>query len=245
MNYYYITGTSSGIGKEIATRLLKHPTNKIIGISRKTTITHVNYKHVQLDLSNLDSVAGFKFFEHAEAHRICLINNAGTLGEVIKTGKLSTQTIIKSYNVNLVAPSILCNAFINFYNSSTAEKIILNVSSGAGKHPLDGWSVYCASKAALDMFTRVVDEEQKLTGANAANKNGPFKIMSVAPGKVDTPMQAEIRKSAKEDFSQVQYFIDAKMQNQLLSPEAVAQKYVELLENTSKAKEAVFSLKNV
>jgi len=101
---------------------------------------------------------------------------------------------------------------------------------------------YCASKAAIDMFSRVVDEELKMDASGKAQR---FKIFSVAPGKVDTAMQAEIRKSAKEDFSKVQDFIDFKNGDQLLSPEVVADKYIKLLYNSDKVQGSVFSLREL
>jgi len=242
MNYYYITGTASGIGKELALQLLQNPLNKVIGISRNNSIIHSNFEFHQVDLSDVDAVCNFKFKAHPDAEKICLINNAGMLGEVKHVGKLNATTIAQNYLVNLVAPSVLTNSFIHFYNSSPAEKIILNVSSGAGKAPVDGWAAYCASKAAVDMFSRVVDEEQKI---DATGKEQNFKIFSVAPGKVDTAMQAEIRKASKKDFSNVQNFIDFKNQDQLISPQAVAEKYIQLLENADKIKGNVFSLREL
>jgi benzil reductase ((S)-benzoin forming) len=242
MNYYYITGTASGIGKELTIQLLQNPLNKVIGISRNNNVSHPNFEFHRLDLSDIDAVCNFKFKAHTNAGKIGLINNAGMLGEVKHVGKLNAKAIAQNYQVNLVAPSILINSFINFYNSLPAEKIILNVSSGAGKTPVDGWSAYCASKAAVDMFSSVVDEEQKI---DAAGKEQNFKIFSVAPGKVDTAMQAEIRKASKEDFSNVQNFIDFKNQDQLISPQAVAEKYIQLLENTHKIKGPVFSLREL
>jgi len=242
MNYYYITGTASGIGKELALQLLQNPSNKVIGISRNNRISHSNFTFYQLDLLDVEAVCNFKFQTHSTAEKISLINNAGMLGEVKHVGKLNAKAIAQNYYVNLVAPSILINTFINCYGSSSAQKVILNVSSGAGKSPVDGWSAYCASKAAIDMLSRVVDEEQKM---DASDKEQNFKIFSVAPGKVDTAMQVEIRKSSKEDFSKVKDFIDFKNQDQLISPQAVAEKYIQLLENADKIKGTVFSLREL
>jgi len=242
MNYYYITGTASGIGQELALQLLQNPSNKVNGISRNNNITHSNFTFYQLDLSDINVVCNFKFQAHSDADKICLVNNAGTLGEVKHIGKLNSKAIAENYQVNLVAPSILINAFMRFYNLSSAEKVILNVSSGAGKSPIDGWAAYCASKAAIDMYSRVAAEEQKM---DISEKRQAVKIFSVAPGKVDTAMQVAIRVADKNDFSKVQDFVRFKKDNQLLSPQVVAEKYIKLLENADETDGTVFSLKDI
>ncbi len=245
MNYYYITGTSRGIGKAFAEYLLENPSNNVIGISRQHSIEHPNYRHVYLDLTDLNSIPDFKFELHSNAKKIYLINNAGTLGFIKPVGKLDASIIIKNYTLNLIAPSILTNAFIDCYDTTDAEKVILNISSGAGKNPYDGWAVYCASKAGIDMFSRVIDEEQKIRAMHPeSNIHSGFKIFSIAPGIVNTKMQEEIRNSSKEDFSRLENFKDYKVNNQLLEPAIVSRKYFSILENVTEIKDVLSSLKD-
>jgi benzil reductase ((S)-benzoin forming) len=52
------------------------------------------------------------------------------------------------------------NNFIKKYQTYTNKRTILNVSSGAGRHAIDAWSVYCASKSALDMISETINTEQ-------------------------------------------------------------------------------------
>jgi len=70
---------------------------------------------------------------HSNPQKIYLINNAGALGFIKPIGKLTAASIISSYTLNLIAPSVLANAFIECYNTTDAEKVILTISSGAGK----------------------------------------------------------------------------------------------------------------
>lgn len=239
MNYYYITGTSRGIGKALATVLLEESSNKVIGISRQCTIDHPNYQHLSLDLSDTNVLASFKFGKHSDAEKIVLINNAGTLASVKSVGNQDASVIIQGYTLNLIAPSVLTNLFINCYESETVEKIILNISSGAGKNPIDGWSVYCATKAGLDMYSLVVDAEQSLKGSSKK-----IKIFSIAPGVVDTAMQDEIRTAEKSDFSKVDNFICLKENNQLSSTVEVAKKYLKLLNSTGNINGVLDSLRD-
>ena len=245
MNYYYITGTSRGIGKAFAEYLLENPSNHVIGISRQRAINHPNYRHYNLDLTDVNLIADFKFELHTNAKKIYLINNAGSLGFIKPVGKLEADIIIKNYTLNLIAPSVLTNSFINCYDTTDAEKVIVNISSGAGKTPVDGWAVYCASKAGVDMFSRVVDEEQKIRARHPQlSIHKGFKIFSIAPGVVNTDMQDEIRSATKDDFSNLEKFIDYKANNQLLDPSVVSRKYFNILNNVTEIKGVLSSLKD-
>ena len=244
MNYYFITGTSSGIGKALAELLLEDATNKVVGISRKCTIKNENYKHFFVDLSDTKSILAFEFeIENIQApDKIVLINNAGTVGIVNHVGSMDSNDIVKSYTLNLIAPSVLINKFINTFQFQKNNKIILNVSSGAGKKPVDGWSVYCSTKSGLDMFSEVVNCEQKI---NSFEDILNFKIYSIAPGVVDTAMQQEIRKLKKESFSKIENFISLKANNQLLNPKYVAQKYIDVINNGLNPHLVVFPLSDL
>ena len=239
MNHHFITGASRGIGKAIAEKLLLDPKNFVTGFSRKQSITHERYSHVEIDLSDLHKVSEYDFPGIRNAEKISLINNAGTIGKVHFAGKMELESIRSGYHVNLVAPTIFTNKFLGKYAENPAKQIIINVSSGAGKNPIDGWSVYCATKAGLDMFTKVVAEELKVSG----RKN--VYIFAVAPGIVDTTMQDEIRTVSAKDFSQVQRFIDYKKTGQLADPEFVAGKYLSILDIPEKYHDVLFSVKDI
>jgi benzil reductase ((S)-benzoin forming) len=147
--------------------------------------------------------------------------------------------------LNLIAPSVLTNSFIDCYNTVDCEKVILNISSGAGKNPIDGWAVYCSSKAGLDMFSRVVDEEQKVRAQHPMdNIHKPFRIFSIAPGIVNTEMQSGIRSAEREDFSRVEDFISYKVNNELSEPTVVSEKYLKLMENLNSIKDVLSSIKD-
>ena len=241
MKYYFITGTSRGLGYAMATQLLEKGDCKVIGISRSTTINHPDYRHISLDLSDLDQLITRLdeiFTPINDGDKIVLINNAGVLGQVGHVGNISSQKIREAFNVNTIAPAILMNEFIKKYlRCSTCQKIILNVSSGAGKKPVDGWSCYCSSKSALDMFSSVIAVEKRM------DKNN-IRIFSVSPGIVDTAMQDEIRKVNKEDFSRLSEFIEYKKEGMLVPAQKVAKKYLHLIENEKKFEDVIVSVRD-
>lgn len=224
----WITGTGKGIGKALAEYFLAKGNVSVIGISRQNEIQHPNFEFIKCDLSDtaglikrLDSFFDRKVLED---EKVALVNNAGILGEMKHIGKISAQSIVDNYNVNVTALALLMNSFTNKFHSHQAEKVILNISSGAGKSPVDGWATYCSSKAAVDMLSKVAHEETIIDDSG-------FKIFSCAPGVVDTFMQDTIRTADQHNFSKLEKFIQLKSENQLSNPEETASKLAQLIEN--------------
>ena len=239
MNYYFITGTSKGLGKALTEKILSEGNAKVFGLGRNSTIINPNYTHVKIDLSlvcELEDKIKIIFKNLMSPEKIVLINNAGILGEVKYSGENSSESLINVFSINTIAPVIIINSFVKAYSKSDCAKRIINISSGAGKNPIDGWSSYCSSKAALDMYSRVVDDEQK-------NNQSDIKIYSIAPGIVDTDMQNKIRKSDKKDFSMIEKFKEYKNNNELSTPKSVADKYWYFLQNEDKFEDVILDVR--
>jgi NAD(P)-dependent dehydrogenase (short-subunit alcohol dehydrogenase family) len=73
---------------------------------------------------------------------------------------------------------------------------MLTISSGAAHGPVEAWSHYCASKAAVHMLTRCVDKEEAVHGIRA---------IGLSPGTVATQMQREIKASGINPVSQLDW----------------------------------------
>lgn len=232
----YITGTSRGIGFALAELLLEDG-YYVIGMSRTNTITHPNFHFHEIDLSNLAEIESF-IFEHP-ATEVLLINNAGTLGEILPVGRLSNQSIRDVTLLNILAPQILMNLFIQTYSQAVSSGKIINISSGAGKKPIESWAPYCASKSAIDLFSETISAE--FSQQNQSN----WTIYSIAPGVVDTAMQEHIRSASSEDFAMLQNFISLKEDHQLSTPIAVAKKLIYILKNPDLFKKTIFSLRDL
>jgi len=234
MRYFFITGSSKGLGKALAAHFLMQDNTRIIGISRTQTIQHANYQHWNLDLS--DIVATERFLQVAfkklqNPTQITLINNAGMLGDIAYVGKLQNQSIEQTINLNLTSPILLTNHFLKKYESATCPRFILNISSGAGRKPYDGWATYCATKSGLDMFSEAIADEQNLRHSNV-------RIFSIAPGVIDTAMQTQIRETPNTlYFSKLERFMELKQKAQLSSPTEIAQKIAFILDNPSDFKQ--------
>lgn len=237
-NYYFITGSSKGLGKSLCELLLNDERNIVYGIARSQTIEHPNYVHLTKDLSKLNDVESIHFPIIDTSEKIILVNNAGMVGDVKHVGNIDNKAIIDSYNLNLIAPAILSNNFIKTYKNASAEKTILNISSGAGRHPIDGWNVYCSTKAGLDMFSQVLNEEIAIDESN-------IRVLSLAPGIIDTGMQTEIRSASQIEFSGLEKFIEYKANGDLENPETTAQQVLRFINEKNLANDVLCSVRDL
>ncbi|WP_114749072.1 SDR family NAD(P)-dependent oxidoreductase [Pleomorphovibrio marinus] len=223
---FIITGASKGLGRAMVQHLTKNPKHEVVGVSRSPIPSTTNYKHVAIDLADLSKLRNAlpEIFPKGDYDKVILVNNAGWIGEIAPLGKLDPEGINAIHQINIVAPAVLMNAFISNYKALKAQKTVVNISSGAAGKAVDGWSGYCASKAALNQMTLVADAESKL------NHYG-IRYYALSPGIIDTPMQENIRSAGKENFSQIEKFKNFKSQNELSSPEDTAKKVMYLIEN--------------
>lgn len=227
---FIITGSSKGIGLALLQQLIEQTSTYIIGIARsESPLEHERYQHFSLDLSDIPSLLTQvqQFFPVTSTERIVLINNAGWIGEIDHLGNLDPSNIVTLYNLNVIAPAILTNAFVKAYKKVDAIKLVINISSGAAKKGLDGWSGYSSSKAAINLFTEAAQNEANLSG------NG-IRYFSVAPGVVDTNMQVDIRHAKPEAFSSLNKFQGLYSNKQLSSPKHAAEKILFLVDHFEK-----------
>lgn len=230
MNYYIITGTSRGLGEAITEKLLVKG-NHIFCISRNrneklievANSLQIPLQYIQFDLAQVNALDELMDHIFLKIHKtsvqsIVLINNAGILAPIKPIELCSSEDMIMNTQINLTAPMILSSRFISHTADIHSDKQIINISSGAGKKPYFGWSNYCSTKAGLDLFTRCVGVEQ-------SDKEYPVRILSIAPGVIDTEMQREIRVTPKEHFQSLDRFIAMKEDGDLLPP-AVAADYI-------------------
>jgi len=112
-----------------------------------------------------------------------LINNAGVIWPLEEVADTDADEWAYNIHVNLLGPFYLTRTVLPVMIDQRYGRIV-NISSGAAKHPIVGASAYCAAKAGLDMLTKVLGLELAGTGVTAN---------ALYPGQIDTDMQADIR----------------------------------------------------
>lgn len=227
MELYIVTGASRGLGRAIVEQLLARE-RVLLTTSRRpdraldaaAATKDAKLEQWALDLArDVGAAARLEAWLHAQPRdrfaTATLINNAGLIGKVGPLDTSDAETLAAVLRVGLEAPLVLASVFLRATRPWTAQRRVLNISSGAGRRPIAGWAAYCAAKAGLDHFSRVTAlDEQRLPN--------PAQIVSLAPGVIDTDMQGELRASDPSGFPDIEQFRQFKTTGQLAAPEAAA-----------------------
>lgn len=132
-----------------------------------------------------------------------VVNNAGVIEPMAPIAALEPADFDHAMRINVTGPAAVIAAAWGHFGAGGR---VINVLSGAALNPLAGWAAYCSSKAALLMLTRACDLEGAPQG---------IRCFGLAPGLVDTAMQAKIRAARINAISDIP-------QSKLSGPEAAA-----------------------
>jgi benzil reductase ((S)-benzoin forming) len=219
-----VTGHTRGLGAALADDLLARGI-RVLGVGRGSLAGRetTSFKQTVLDLADTPAVEQWLATDAlrtfiGEADCVLLVNNAGTVEPIAPCGAQDAGAIARAIAVNVAAPLMFANALAS-PNAAKAEasRRIVHVSSGAARNAYAGWSIYCATKAALDHHARAV----------VLDAPRGVRICSVAPGVVDTGMQATIRSTAVERFPLRERFEQLKQDGKLSTPEAAARQLID------------------
>ena len=227
MDVVILTGASRGLGRAMAEQLLAAD-RLLLTISRRPDASlealaqakGTRLEQWGLDIAN-DIGAAARLEAWLRKHAAesfttaTLINNAGILGAVGPVQASDAETLAATLRIGLEASALLTSAFLRATDGWAAQRRILNISSGAGRRAIAGWAGYCAAKAGLDHLSRVVAEDE------GRRPNGA-KIVSLAPGVIDTGMQADLRAADGSGFPDQATFKEMKATGQLASAQDAA-----------------------
>jgi sepiapterin reductase len=226
-----LTGTTRGLGAAMAAQLAARG-ESLVTLSRKTSsalaeIASANGTtliQIEVDLANSPAVktAASQLIPLLKGHSLVrLIHNAGVVTPIAQSQHLTNLDVINdAFHVNITS-AIFLTAHVLSHTPEAKDRRVMLISSGAGRNVSSGWAVYCATKAAMDRYA----EAAQLDQGNRA------RIVSMAPGVIDTPMQETIRATSKDDLPSLERFIGFKENKQLADPAAVAQRLLKALES--------------
>lgn len=227
-----LTGASRGMGLAMARQLLGpdrlllcmsrqiNDTLEAEALDRGTTLIQWSQDLADPATARLRLQAWLDGQDHRALSGATLINNAGMIPRIGPLDDCPADELAAALRVGLEAPMQLTAAFLNATARWVAAgwhgpRQVLNISSGLGRYPMAAQAPYCAAKAGLDHFTRcaALDEARRPFGA---------RLVSLAPGVIDTDMQTQLRAGDPAGFPDVQRFVALQREGQLTAPDEAA-----------------------
>jgi NAD(P)-dependent dehydrogenase (short-subunit alcohol dehydrogenase family) len=218
-----VTGASRGLGLGLAERFVALGMRVAVCARHAPEIAGADAARVlsrAADVTDAQAVDDLCTAAVERFGRIDLwINNAGLLAPIGPLRDNDPAEFARHIEVNVLGVFHGSRAFIRHVRSRGGDGVLLNVSSGAARNAYAGWSAYCAGKAAVDRMSETIALEETDAG---------LRVHAVAPGIIDTDMQALIRDCSPEQFPRVQKFLDLKATDGFSSPAFVADRMLEL-----------------
>ena len=167
-----ITGANRGLGYEFVKQYLDRG-DEVIAAARVPQDAEMlgtleqKYDNLlalyKLDVTDLKSIQAMREIVETRFESLdLLINNAAIISggskKIHSLGELHTENIAEVFNVNAIAPLMMAEEFVEMLSRGKNAKIV-NITSMMGsigsRTGASNYS-YCASKAALNMFSRLL-----------------------------------------------------------------------------------------
>lgn len=197
-----ITGASRGIGEEAARIFAKAGANVVLLARSQSDIANLAGEIGQNAIAIPTNVARYSDVAAAVDATLdafggvdVLINNAGMIEPISHLAEADPDDWGTVIDINLKGVFNGMRAVVPAMKAAGGGSV-LTISSGAAHGPVEAWSHYCASKAAVNMLTRCLDKEEAAHGIRA---------IGLSPGTVATQMQREIKASGINPVSQLDW----------------------------------------
>jgi len=190
----FITGASSGIGRETAVRLAREGCKVFAGVRKKIDKQELeklspDITGVYIDITNEQSInKAFLFIIKHTKKLDVLINNAG----IVTAGPieyLPVKSIKEQFAVNTLGPVAVTQKFLPLLNAGK----VITISSMAATGIFPYISPYCASKRAADIMLNALALENK----------DNIKFVFVKPSAIKTPIWNKSIQRAKENLAEL------------------------------------------
>jgi NAD(P)-dependent dehydrogenase (short-subunit alcohol dehydrogenase family) len=184
MKNIIITGTSRGIGNELALKFANEG-HQVLAISRKVCpvlAKHENVTCLSVDLSNADELKYITNFLTDSWKQVdVVIHNAGAI--ILKPfAETSVEDFRKIYEVNVFGIVSLTQIALPYLKPGSHVVTISSMGGIQGSMKFAGLSAYSSSKGAVITLAELLSEEYKEQGIS-------FNVLAL--GSVQTEMLAE------------------------------------------------------
>lgn len=192
-----VTGASRGIGLSICRRLIEKG-ERVIGLARSTK--DLDFEGIDCDVGNYASVKDASRTIRKMSGEVTSIINAAGVASMNMAVTTDESTVQKLIQTNLVGTIYSCQLFAPILIRQRSGSFI-NFSTIAVALALKGESVYAASKAGVEAFSRTFAREM-------ADFN--IRVNCIAPGPIQTDLlrgitDLQIKKITSQQIIQKQF----------------------------------------
>jgi short-subunit dehydrogenase len=188
---HLVTGAGSGIGAELARRLLERG-DELVLIARSPARAHELREELPGSTVHVADLADPSTVDGVVADLPDALDSVVHAAGVVELGtvaELSAGTWVEQLTVNLVAPAALTRAALPALRRGRGTVVFVNSGSGITAHP--EWSAYAASKHGLRALA------DALRGEEAGNG---VRVSTVFPGRTATPMQEKVHRQEGREY---------------------------------------------
>ena len=164
MKNIVITGTSRGIGFELAKQFAENG-HQVLALSRNTkplsAINHENITALSVDISNNNDLNKVTDFIKSTWKKVdVLINNAGKLINKPFT-EISSEDFLEVYKVNVFGVAEITKLMIPFLQKGSHVVTISSIGGIQGSIKFPGLAAYSSAKGAVITLSELLAEEYK------------------------------------------------------------------------------------
>ena len=198
-----VTGASRGIGEATARHLAALGAHVVLAARSAEAIERIAEEvaaaggaatGVPTDMADHRAVSALIAATTKTTGRLdLLVNNAGLIDPIAHIADSDPDAWGHAIDVNVKGVYHGLRFALPVMQAQGSGTVV-NISSGAANSALEGWSHYCASKAAVLRLTGVAQKEASASGV---------RVVGLSPGTVATAMQEEIRASGINPVSQI------------------------------------------
>ncbi|MDP2118808.1 MAG: SDR family oxidoreductase [Hoeflea sp.] len=197
-----ITGASRGIGEAAARIMAGYGANVVLAARSTRDTARIAAEIGDKALAVTCDVAQYVDVENAVNQALesfgsldILVNNAGVIDPIARLEDSDPEAWDQVVDINFKGVYHGLRSAIPVMKRQGGG-VIINISSGAASSALEGWSHYCATKAAVLSLTRCAHAE-------CAADN--IRVVGLSPGTVATDMQRAIKTSGVNPISQLDW----------------------------------------
>lgn len=187
-----LTGADRGIGAALTRILVDRGAHVIAGIYGKVEGPEMleGAQTISLDVTSQSQVDDA--IKAVGGKLDVLVNNAGVIAPIGHAADLATDSMRQAFEVNVLGVHRMVVAALPLLKASRGW--VVNAGTGAATTPMEGWTAYCSSKAAMRMLTQMFAMELDNDGVRSV-------FIGIPP--TDTDMQGSIRQAGLNPISKI------------------------------------------